>query len=109
MKFNFTFVRSWTAKQKIKFADTASTKSYFVRKSALASLGNGKDFKFNFPLAELEQLQLSTANDGNAAEPSSPVESSDKIADGMVKQPAATFIPTDNSFRFNFNIVAEQE
>lgn len=100
----FLHFESPIGKRQIKFTDDKKSpnKSCFVRKSVLATLGNGKEFKFNFPVNELRQLELNTTtgNDKNSDD-TKPIDNNGKC-DEMVKQ--IPFAPTDNSFRFNFDI-----
>lgn len=68
----------------------------------LATLGNGKEFKFNFPVDELRQLELNTTGNGHGT---IEVKDDDKkrTDDNKIVKPI-TFAPTDNTFRFNFDV-----
>ncbi|XP_055711115.1 UPF0488 protein CG14286 [Phlebotomus papatasi] len=85
------------ASGKIKFTDPKeqknSAKSYFVKKSAL--LNSGSDFKFNFNVNEAEKSQENVNLVEENTLPRKEVPSSSK------------YIPSDNSFRFNFVIPEE--
>lgn len=78
----------------IQFTPKAETSAFFVKKSAL--LASGSDFRFDFAVAaDLNQLDLNqdqvTVHDQNCADSS--------------RRPEPTAIaPSDNSFRFNFNV-----
>lgn len=72
----------------------------------LTTLGNGKEFKFNFPVDELKQLELENKVDadniGQINKSENIEETPDKSENEIVKQ--ITYVPTDNSFRFNFDV-----
>lgn len=78
----------------IQFTQTADATSHFVRKSVLQTLG--KDFRFDFPVDKLQQLDLN--NDESAKKPKYETDNA------LNSAPVATIIQSDNSFKFNFNI-----
>lgn len=91
--------------QQIQFTPKAQTSAFFVKKSAL--LASGANFRFDFPVADLQQLDLNetntaTCNGSDVAEVSSVVGGGHKP-----KAPTATIGASDNSFKFNFSIDAD--
>lgn len=85
-------------RRQIQFTNQANSKSFFVKRSVLSTIGKDKDFKFNFPATTEEligKLNLTDSNDSNET------KSLPEHKNGV------SYCPTDNSFRFNFNIVEE--
>ncbi|KAJ6623034.1 UPF0488 protein [Pseudolycoriella hygida] len=82
-------------KRQIQFSDQTTSKSFFVKRSMLSTIGKDKDFKFNFPSTTeqlIENLNLSDTNEAS---------------DTPKYNVRTAFAPTDNSFRFNFNVLEE--
>lgn len=81
--------------KKIKFTTTVpSKKSFFVKKSALLTLGN--EFKFNFAAKKADEAteledKLETCN----------LEEKPEVPAEIVP---CNFVPTGNAFRFNFSV-----
>lgn len=83
--------------KKIKFTTTVpSKKSFFVKKSALLTLGN--EFKFNFAAKKTDEH----------TELEEKFEICNLKEKPIVEVPAenvsCSFIPTGNAFRFNFSV-----
>uniref|UniRef100_A0A7G3AKF3 Uncharacterized protein n=1 Tax=Lutzomyia longipalpis TaxID=7200 RepID=A0A7G3AKF3_LUTLO len=95
--------------KKIKFTtpkeqknDKNASKSYFVKKSALQH--SGTDFKFNF---NVDENQKCSESDTNSEDKSETTKESPEHPDGPDchdSQSKSKFIPSDNSFRFNFQV-----
>lgn len=83
----------------MKFSEVApNTKSHFIKKAAIYNLDS--DFKFNFPVKEVENMSLEDGKENEINEPQSiPVSEVTKVN---------RFEPTNNEFRFNF-IVEESK
>lgn len=91
------FLNSLSGRRQIQFSNQTNSKSFFVKRSVLSTLGKDKDFKFNFPATTeqlIEKLNLTDSNDSNEA-------NKQECKNGIV------YGPTDNSFRFNFDVVEE--
>jgi len=82
-------------KRQIQFSNKTNSKSFFVKRSVLSTIGKDKDFKFNFP-ATTEQL-IENLNLTDTSETNQPQQHTNGVS----------YAPTENSFRFNFNIVEE--
>uniref|UniRef100_A0A1L8DAP9 Uncharacterized protein n=1 Tax=Nyssomyia neivai TaxID=330878 RepID=A0A1L8DAP9_9DIPT len=82
------------ASKKIKFTTPKeqknATKSHFVKKSAL--LHSGKDFKFNFNI------------DGSDQQSSTSSMNEEITTENTDSSSINKFIPSDNTFRFNFEV-----
>lgn len=81
--------------KKIKFTTTIpSKKSFFVKKSALLTLGN--EFKFNFDAKKV--------NEDTALEEKLQTCNLEEKSEVPVEIIPSSFVPTGNAFRFNFSV-----
>ncbi len=85
-------------RRQIQFSNQTNSKSFFVKRSVLSTIGKDKDFKFNFPATAATAEQLIENLNLNETEDKS---KSPQHINGSV------YANNDNSFRFNFNIVEE--
>lgn len=82
-------------RRQIQFSNQTNSKSFFVKRSVLSSIGKDKDFQFNFPATTeqlIENLNLNDTDDKSRLTP---------------QNNGISYATTDNGFRFNFNIVEE--
>ncbi|KAG4067356.1 hypothetical protein HA402_000347 [Bradysia odoriphaga] len=82
-------------RRQIQFSNQPNSKSFFVKRSVLSTIGKDKDFKFDFPATTeqlIENLNLNETNDKSESLPQS---------NGIA------YTTSDNSFRFNFDVVEE--
>lgn len=88
-------------KTQIQFTQSSEgIKSHFVKKSALQTLGTG--FRFDFPVDKLQQLDLNNDESKKPRIEDIPDDYDDE-KQKKVHAPTA-IVPSDNSFKFNFNI-----
>lgn len=121
--FRFTHVFFFLGSRQIKFTNSGPSakgkKSHFVKKSAI--LTSGKNFKFNFPVEEIEQLHIfnETQQKENSRTEELNNEIDKKIQENIsnAKSEALAssnntlsfkFVPSENTFRFNFNVDSEE-
>lgn len=96
LKYEDKFINYFIpGRRQIQFSDQTNSKSFFVKRSVLSTIGKDKEFKFDFPATTeqlIENLNLNDTND---------------VSKPSQHKNGTTFSTTDNSFRFNFDIVEE--
>lgn len=84
-----------SGRRQIQFSNQTNSKSFFVKRSVLSTIGKNKEFKFDFPATTEQLIENLNLNDTN--DKSKSPHHNNGIA----------YTTTDNSFRFNFDVVEE--
>lgn len=92
---NYKFKNFISGRKQIQFSNQTNSKSFFVKRSVLSTIGKDKDFKFNFPATTEQLIENLSLNDTNAT---------DKLPQ---QNNGISYAPSDNSFRFNFDVAEE--
>jgi len=83
-------------RRQIQFSNQTKTKSFFVKRSVLSTIGKDKEFKFDFPATTEQLIENMNLNDTN-----------EKSKSPQHNNGISSCATMDNSFRFNFDIAEE--